>query len=125
MLGQTIGHGAQRGIEDEGATCAVPILGVDVRRDLLQQQQEPRVKLRLRGSLGIEQRQRVVQGAVRVAVRDRVSVEMIDEARIESQLPLQVRSDGAPDETGQTRRRRPVAAGGDGRMFHASFSGVI
>src|SRR5687767_1982757 len=97
VLRLAFGQLAHRGVEDEGAAGGFAVLGIDVRRELLEVHHQPRVK-RIEG---VEVRPERGSGLERVFVRGAagvdVAIDVLDEDGVERELPLQVRSNGPPD----------------------------
>src|SRR6266542_3782767 len=85
---------------------------VHVGGDLLQVLHQPRLEFRDRRDMIAERRHRGFGTAVRVARGVRVSIEMIDQLRVERELPLEIRTDDAPDES-----RQPAPKAGAARRF--------
>ena len=101
-LVHVLGEATQRRVEDHRASRRAAIAGVDVGGDLLQVQKRPRVEFRQPRELLPQPSRRFFRSLMRVARGRRVPIQVIDDAGVEGRLPLQIGSDGSPDETGET-----------------------
>ena len=100
-LRRVLGERVHRGVDHQGAPGGVAILRVHVAGDLLQVDHQPRLEGEKIREMPAQHGDRGVDGALRLAVRGDVAVEMIDERGVERVLPLQRRRDDAPHERSQ------------------------
>ncbi len=111
-LRQVFGQGIQRGVHDERLPGGLTVLRVDVERDLLQVDDQPRLEVEQIRDLSPQHADDALDRALRLAVRGHVAVDVVHERRVERGLLLQRRTDDPPDEAREPslqpacRRRR-------------------